>query len=105
MPTVPSHLRRAPRGLVLVGTVTLVAGCSFLHSGPPEINGLSYTCAVGQTNWQGEDFHRTPTGRFYNLVLTNTTGQDIQVSGVEVVQFNSAGKQINLDSAPFQDPQ
>ena len=96
--TVMSHPDRAHRsGLVLLGAALLTAGCSLLHSGPPETNGLSYKCVVGTVGQDWSSFRHTSSGPAYEIIITNRTSQDIQLNGYEVAQLSASGKQVNLD--------
>ena len=98
MSTVTSRPGRAHvGGIVLFGIVVLTAGCSLLHSGPPEINGLSYKCVVGTVGQTWADFRHTGSGPAYEITITNHTAQDVQLNGYEVAQLSPSGKQVNLD--------
>lgn len=104
MLTVSSRPGRAHRsGLVLLGTALLTAGCSLLHSGPPEINGLSYKCVVGTVGQDWSSFRHTSRGAAYEITITNRTSQDVQLNGYEVEQLSASGQQVNLDVYTSQD--
>jgi hypothetical protein len=103
MLTVTSRPGRAYCGLVLLGAVLLTAGCSLLHSGPSEINGLAYKCVVGTVGQSWADFRRASSGPAYEITITNRTSQNVRLKGYEVAQLSASGQQVNLDVYTSQD--